>query len=47
VNVEAHLATPPWDRVLPEVASPISPNLTTFDRGSVGYNDYYGEALTI
>jgi hypothetical protein len=47
VNVEAHLATPPWDRVPPEVASRISPNAITFDRGSIRYNDYYGEALAI
>jgi hypothetical protein len=47
VSVEAHLAPPPWDRVPAEVASRISPNAVTFDRGSVRYNDYYGEALAI
>jgi hypothetical protein len=47
VSVEANLAAPPWDRIPVQFASQITPNAVIYDRGSVRFNDYQGEALAI
>jgi hypothetical protein len=47
VSIEATLAPPPWDRIPSDFATRITPNATIYDRGSVRYNDYQGEALAI
>jgi hypothetical protein len=47
ISIEANLAPPPWERMPVAFATQVTPNATIYDRGSVRFNDYQGEALAI
>jgi hypothetical protein len=47
ISIEANLAPPPWERIPVEFATRITPKAAIYDRGSVRFNDYQGEALAI